>query len=210
MIKIDQSQWERKNHFEFYMQLDIPQYVMTFEIDVAPLLSYVKKSNLSFYLTMMHTAMKTANQIESFRYRIIEGEVYLFDHIHPSFTDMMEGSNLFKFVYAPYLKDLDLFIKTAKNASKTQTTFIDVKAEERQDLVYITSFPWATYTQGTNAMNVDKNDAIPRISWGQYKKKDEAVVMPLTLMVHHGLIDGYHVHLYLKKLLENISEFTKM
>jgi chloramphenicol O-acetyltransferase type A len=210
MIKIDRSTWNRKEHFDFFMKLDIPQYIMTFEMDVTPLVSYVKAHHQSFYFSMIHTVMKTANQIENFKYRIIDGEVYLMNVIHPSFTDMIEGSDLFKFVSANYHEDLDAFIEHAKNVSNTQKAFIDLKEEQRHDLVYITTFPWATYTQGTNAMNIDKTDAIPRISWGRFQCRDGQCKMPLTLTLHHGFIDGHHVHLYLEKLKENILSFAKM
>jgi len=210
MKKIELSTWDRKEHYLFFRALDVPQYDMTFQIDITPLYKYVKTSQISFYFTMMHTVMKTINTIDAFKYRIIDNEVYMCDVMHPSFTDKMSNSTLFKMVMTQMEDDLAEFIKNARKNSDLQSTLIDPEKEKRPDLIYVTSFPWASYIAATNAVNIDPTDAIPRVSWGAYYEENTKIKIPFTLRVHHGFIDGYHVGIFLEKLQVNINKFLKM
>lgn len=200
MKKIDLNQWERKEHYLFFSSLDIPQYSITFDVDISHLYQFVKDKSLSFYFTFMFCVMKTVNQIDAFKYRVINHEIYLFDVVHPSFTDMMENSNLFKIVNSKMHFDLLKFIEISKKASLDQKTYFDLEKGSAIDQVYITSLPWGSFTSLHNAGNVDKNDAIPRISWGKFRTVDHKLVMPIALKVHHGFVDGYHLKLFLETL----------
>ncbi len=208
MKKINLELWDRKDHYLFYLNMDIPQYTLTFEVEITPLIHYIKKNGFPFYLSMIYFVMKTTQQIEAFRYRIWENEVVLFDRVHPSFTDMESQSSLFKIVSVDMEEPLETFIQSAQNHAQNQTEFIDLSKEKRQDWVFITSFPWARYTSLTNAMNIDPKDAIPRISWGRFTEQNGRITLPLTLGVHHGFVDGYHISLWLNafdQMLKNLK-----
>jgi len=206
---IDIQNWDRASHYHFYRLMDIPQFTMTFLMDITPLYSFIKTNGYPFYLSMIYFVMKTTNQIEAFKYRILGDDVVLFDTVHPSFTDLEKNSSLFKIVSVDMQDDLESFIANARLISKNQKDFIDLSKEKRQDWVFITSFPWAHYTSGTNAMNIDSKDAIPRISWGQYTVHQNQVSLSITIGAHHGLVDGYHVSLWLKTFNENILKLLK-
>ncbi|MFU8793249.1 MAG: CatA-like O-acetyltransferase [Acholeplasmataceae bacterium] len=210
MKKINLDTWERKAHYLFFKQLDVPQYDITFQIEITPLYHFVKKEGISFYLTMVHTVMKTINQIEAFKYRIIGDDVMYFDVTHPSFTDVMAGSHLFKMVSTQMTESLRDFLIQARRDSDAQTSMIDEVKEKAPDLVYITSFPWGSYTGATNAVNIDPSDAIPRVSWGKFYMQGDRVMMPLTLRVHHGFVDGFHMGVFLEKLQVNMTQNLKM
>ncbi|PKK94048.1 MAG: hypothetical protein CVV61_01495 [Tenericutes bacterium HGW-Tenericutes-6] len=207
MKKINIDTWDRKDTFKFYEHVDMPRYLMTFDLDVTNLYDFVKKHELSFYLSFMHQALFVMNELEAFRYRFIDNDVYLFDCVHPSFTDMIENTTRFKIVTCDFCENLRTFNLLAKEKSKSQgDTFIDMKAEERQDLVYITTFPWATYTQVSHAHNLNKKDAIPKLVWGKFKLDNHRKIMPFSIEVHHAFIDGYHLGTYINKLQERLNQ----
>ena len=210
MKKININTWERRAHYEYFMQMDQPQYMMTFDIDVTALVSFVKRHQLSFYLTMIHQVLSVSNQLEAFKYRIVDKEVYLCETIHVLFTDMMKQSDLFKLVYTTYEKDLHAFIKQAKEASDKQHVFIHRDDEVLIDKIYITSFPWASYTQCSHATYLSKYDAVPKISWGQFRWLHGRYIMPLSFSVHHGFIDGIHIAQFLETLQLKLENLEKM
>jgi chloramphenicol O-acetyltransferase type A len=43
-------------------------------------------------------------------------------------------------------------------------------------------------------------DSIPRISWGKYFRDDNLIKMPLSVQVHHALMDGFHVGRYFQQV----------
>ncbi|MFH0766891.1 MAG: CatA-like O-acetyltransferase [Bacillota bacterium] len=202
MRKINLESWNRNQTYLFFKDLDVPRYLVTVNLDVTNFISQTKRQNHSFYLSFMHLSMCELNKIENFRYRIIENDVYLLDSTHPSYTDVIEGTEQFKIVTVDLEDDLISFISKAKHKSKEQgSQFIDEKEEQRIDLVYITTFPWAKYTQVSHAHNLDPKDSIPKLSWGKYENENGKYMMPFSIEVHHALVDGLHVG----KLIQNIQ-----
>lgn len=210
MKTINLETWERKEHYLFFKKLDVPQYDITFQIDITPLYQYVKDRGISFYLTMIYVVMQTINEIDAFKYRIKDDQVVYFEKTHPSFTDVMAGSHLFKMVSTEMIEDLNDFLTKAKEDSRAQKTLVDLKKEARIDMVYITSFPWGSFTSASHAYHIDPSDAIPRVSWGKYYKQEDKWLIPFNLRVHHGFIDGYDVGVFLEKLQVNMISKLKM
>jgi chloramphenicol O-acetyltransferase type A len=208
LTKINIDTWNRKEIYRFYKNFDIPRYQITVNVDVYKFYQYVKKQELSFYFSFMWLVLDALNDIPNFKYRLIKDEVFLCDVVHPSFTDVVEDSDLFKIVNANFDKDIMKFNKLAKEKSKLQgKRFIDYNDEVRQDLVYVTTFPWAKFTQATNPTNFDSKDAIPRIGWGKFDKKDEKWEMPITIEAHHACADGYHVGLLINKIEQRLKSY---
>lgn len=80
---------------------------------------------------------------------------------------------------------------------------ITIKDEPgRDDLLYITSIPWISFTNITHPIQMTPVDSIPRISWGKYFEESGKVKLPLSVQVHHALVDGIHVG----KFFNNIQE----
>lgn len=205
-MKINIETWPRKQTFLFYENLDVPMYTMTFDLDVTRFYHRIKQQKQSFYFTFMHLVMRNMHAIENFRYRFVDDEPYLFDFIHPSFTDAIEGSDQFKIVTVDYREDLTSFIQHAKQQSDVQgSQFIDLSHEVRQDLVYITTFPWARYTQVSHAYNINPHDAIPRVVWGKFEEINGRKIMPFSISVHHAFVDGRHVGLFINQLQEQMN-----
>jgi chloramphenicol O-acetyltransferase type A len=96
---------------------------------------------------MIFAATHTLNAVEQFRLRIRGEQVILHDTVHPSFTDMSEGSELFKMVTVDMEDALETFVLKAREKSQKQTDYFVVKdVEGRDDLIYITCFPWVSFT----------------------------------------------------------------
>lgn len=208
MKKIDVKHWNRKDVYEFYKDMDLPRYQITVDLDVKRFYDYVKINKLSFYFSFMWLVLKEINQIDNYKYRFIDGEPYVFDIISPSFTDKVEDGDTFKIVNTDYIDDILAFQEKAIKKSKDQgLKFINLDDEIRQDLVYITTFPWAKFTQTSHPSNIDSKDAIPRIGWGKFEKQGEKMMMPFTIEVHHAFVDGFHVGKLINQLEKRIEEY---
>ena len=208
MKKIDIETWARKDIYLFYKDFDRPQYIMTFDLDMTHFCHKVKSLQISFYLSFMFVAMKELNQIENFRYRFINHEPVLLDISHPSFTDRIEGTDTFKIVTVEMQSDLNDFLIHAKAVSDEQgSQFLNIQKEARNDLVYISTFPWATFTQVSHAYNINPYDAIPRLIWGKYRQVGDQLIMPFSIEVHHAFADGMHVGKYIQNLQLQLNQF---
>jgi len=209
MIKIDLNTWNRKDTFLFFKNFDYPKFSITVDVDVTQFYQVIKEKKFSFYFSMIHLIMTEINQFENFKYRIKGEDVYLYEKVHPSFTDLIDHTEQFKIVNTEYLDDVSSFIIKAKEKSQAQgSTFINLTDEIRQDLVYITTFPWAKFTQVTNAYHEPHKDSIPRLCFGKFEKINEKLMMPLSIEVHHGCMDGYHVGKFIEKLQKRLNTYT--
>jgi chloramphenicol O-acetyltransferase type A len=209
MKKINLLTWNRRETFLFFKDFDYPKYTVTVDLDVTHFYNTIKQEKRSFYFSMMHLVMKEINHFENFKYRISGDDVYLFDLVHPSFTDVIKDTDQFKIVNTEYVDSLDQFIIQAKDKSEKQGhQFINLSDEKRDDFVYITTFPWTKFTQVTNAYHQAKYDSIPRVCWGKFEKTNERLMMPFSIEVHHGCVDGLHVGILIQHIQSALDTFT--
>ncbi len=211
MKEININEWERKSHYEFFSRMDYPHFNICFDISITGFLAYTKAKDLSFYYSMIYLATLSANQIEAFRYRKRNDKIVLHEKIHPSFTDMNRGEELFRIVTVPFEENLENFVLNAKEKSISQKEyFIQNDFSGRDDFIYITSIPWISFTHISHTISPDRNDSVPRISWGRYYNSGKEVMLPFSVQVNHCFADGIHVGKY-KDILElNMKKFCEL
>ncbi len=207
MKKIDLESWNRRQQFDFFKEMDQPKYTITVDLDVTDFYRFIKTKKISFYFSVMHLVMTEINKIENMRYRFLNEEVVLCDQLHPSFTDSIQMTEQFKIVTAQMEDDLYRFIEGAKETSNKQgSLFIDMTKEQRIDLVYITTFPWAKFTQVSHAHQYDNRCAIQRVAWGKFEEINGKLKMPFSIEAHHAFVDGLHVGILINRLQEKLFE----
>lgn len=206
MIEIDIDVWKRKEHFLFFHGMDYPQYNICFNLDITGLLKSMKQKRLPFNFTMMYLSTLSVNEVEEFRYRIRNSKVILHEMVHPSFTYLDGKSDYFKFVTAEMKNGLKEFVEEARNKSSRQETFFGLEElSGRDDFIFYTAIPWISFTHLSHTINLNKDDAIPRISWGKYFKDREKILLPYSVQVNHAFVDGIHIARY-KERLETMME----
>ncbi|MDD3122753.1 MAG: chloramphenicol acetyltransferase [Candidatus Izemoplasmatales bacterium] len=205
MKKINIETWHRKSHFNYYKDFDMPHFSITANVDITKLYNFVKNSEKSFFATFLYYVMKTVNAIPELRYRIRNGEVYLHDVVHPSYT-VLAGEDLFRFVNSKFDEDFAMFIKNVDEDIDQAKIGSGLSDEPNTDnLVYVSAIPWVTFTNLSHPFDTKHPDSFPRISWGKFFKEDEKVFIPVSLSAHHALCDGIHVGKFYQ-LLSNTIE----
>ncbi|MBN2041797.1 MAG: chloramphenicol acetyltransferase [Spirochaetes bacterium] len=203
MKEINLNDWKRKSHFQFFAQMDYPQFNICFDIDITDLMSQVQSKKLPFYYTMIYLATLAANDIDEFKYRRREDRIILHDEVCPAFSAMSEGDDLFKMVTVEMESNLNDFVIKADEKSDSQKEhFIITDFIGHDEYIYITSIPWISFTHISHTINLNKNDSAPRISWGKYYSKRSKVYLPFSVQVNHCFADGYHIAQY-KEILES-------
>nr|WP_291578924.1 CatA-like O-acetyltransferase [Clostridium sp. UBA6640] len=65
--------------------------------------------------------------------------------------------------------------------------------------------PWISFTHISNEIIMNKEDSIPKISWGKYFKDGDKVLLPYSIQVNHMLLDGVHVGKFIERLQDFIN-----
>lgn len=194
--ELDLAQWNRKDHYEFFSQFDEPFFGVTVNIDCTLGYRNAKAQGKGFFLYYLYQALKAANSIESFRYRILDKKVYVFDQIHASPTvDRPDGT--FGFSYVKYHEDEEQFYMNAQKvlAEERQSTGLN-PGVAGQDVIHFSALPWLDFTSMSHARSYGFPDSCPKISFGKMTEQEGIRTMPVSIHVHHGLMDGYHVGLF--------------
>lgn len=208
MKTIDLGTWPRAVHYHFFKRMDYPHYSICSNIDITNFLLKTKEQKLPFYYAMIFAAAWALNQTEEFKYRIRGEEVVLHDTVHPSFTDMSSGSDLFKMVTTQMSGDIESFVSAAKAKSEKQSDyFVAADVEGRDDLIYITSIPWVSFTNISHTISFNKDDSVPRLSWGKYFEDKGKTMIPYSVQAHHSFVDGIHMGRFYDCLQDYLNGF---
>ncbi|MBU5484462.1 chloramphenicol acetyltransferase [Clostridium sp. MSJ-11] len=206
MKYINFDNWNRKEHYKFFDGVDNPQFNICMNLNVTSFLKSVKENNLSFYYSMVYASTYVMNQIEDFRYKIRDGKIILHDSLQPSFIDMGAEENLFKIVTLPLNNSMKEFSNTAKEMSKSQKEYFPEVDVDQDKLIYFSCIPWISFTSISNEIVMNKEDSIPRISFGKYFTQDNKILLPYSIQVNHMLLDGIHVGKFIEQLQKFIDE----
>ncbi len=196
MRTIDLSTWPRRKHFEVYNAFDYPHFNLCANVDITALYPFVKQRALSVNITLVYLFARVANAIPEFRQRIREAQVVEHDVVHPSSTILTEG-DLFSFCHFPYIADYAAFAQQAAvviERVKQHPTLED--GPGRDDLLFMSAIPWVSFTSVMHPIHLHPIDSVPRIAWGKFFTEGNALKMPLSVQVHHALMDGVHLGRY--------------
>ncbi|MBS1549241.1 MAG: chloramphenicol acetyltransferase [Bacteroidetes bacterium] len=196
--KINIDQWNRKEHFLFFSKFTEPFFGVTVKIDVTNAYYKAKENGISFFLHYLYCALKAANQIENFRYRIIDQQVYNFDKVHASPT-INRPNGTFGFAYMNYDEDENVFYKNAlAEIEQVQQTNLLLPANSGENVIHFSALPWLDFTSISHARSFDFPDSCPKISFGKMTDNNGVKEMPVSVHVHHALMDGYHVGMFIE------------
>ena len=192
---LDLKNWNRKEHFLFFKQMEEPFFGITTTIDCTKAYSVAKKLGTSFFAYYMHKTIVAVNTIEPFRYRIINDAIYIFDTIDVSATIMRED-NTFGFSLIEYSPDYEVFAKnTSEEIQRIQNTSgLFTREFPNNNLIHFSAVPWINFSSLSHARSFTFPDSCPKISFGKMMiGNDDKRTMSMSIHVHHGLMDGYHL-----------------
>lgn len=205
MKYIDVSTWKRAMHCEVFRNSIVPQYCVTFDVDITNFLSEIKKRRFSFTFSFVYAVTKCANEIEEFRCQFVEGKPAIFETINTSFTYLDETTELFKVVNVPMQETIEDYVALAKKTEKNQTDyFISPMAN---DIYQFSPFPWVSYTHISHTESGKKDNATPLFDWGKFYEKDGKIYLPFSVQVHHSFVDGVHIGKLAEKLQCYLDSF---
>lgn len=200
---LDIEKWSRKDHFLFFSKFEEPFFGVTVRLDCTKAYNTSKSIGSSFFLYYLHASLKAVNSIEAFKYRIKNGQVIIFDKINASPT-INRDNGTFGFSYIDYLEDFKEFEKSAKiEIEKVRNTTGLDPAGSGENVIHFSSIPWINFTSISHARSFSFPDSCPKISFGKVTESEGIKSMPVSIHVHHGLMDGHHVSQF-------IEEFQKL
>jgi len=198
--RLDLSGWRRRDHFSFFKDYEQPFFNVCTEVDVSGLVEFAASERRSFFLGALYLSLRAANEIEEFRLRIRGDDVVVVPRVGGGSTILREDET-FGFGYFEYDEGYLAFEKQGREIlqSAPKSGSLDDQPH-RDDLIYYSVLPWFSFTSFSHARRCPTIESNPRIVFGKRTSRlGGAWRMPVSVEVHHALVDGLHVARFLER-----------
>ena len=176
-------------------------------VDCTRVLAEAKRPGVPFFLHYKHAALRAVNQVEAFRCRVEDQQVVCYDRLHASATIGRAG-HPFGFFFIEHHDALMDFLPAAQAeiAAVQASAGRRLNAQTgRPDVIHFLARPWVRFTGLSHARGFTHPGSCPQVSVGQTGAAGAATPVPVSMNVHHGLADGYHVGQFLAAFQEQLG-----
>ncbi|MHC1712306.1 MAG: CatA-like O-acetyltransferase [Solidesulfovibrio sp.] len=204
MKRIEVSQWDRRDHFEFFQERRNPCLCISSGVNVENLTQYRQGNPVRFTDCVYYAAMLAANAVKELRYRLVNRSPVEFSRVNAAFTYVPSGRELHSNCVASFDKVFSIFqenIQCSRNAADINPT-LTPEGGESQGLVYMTCLPTVFFTSLTNPWGDPWVDTVPRVAFG---KVNDEKMMPISVEALHSFVDGKHVGEFLESVQEIVA-----
>lgn len=192
---VDIESSPRHEHFHFFRAYERPQWGLCADVDVSVLHSLCKTGMVdSFFLGSLYLALEAINNVDELKHRLRGDRVWRHERVHGGSTVLRDDES-FAFAYFKFESDFGRFQEDGRGVVD-QVRNVDLPLEPtvgRDDLVYFSVLPWVNFRSFYHARPDDPDDSIPRFVFGKHHEREGARLMPVSIDVHHALVDGIHV-----------------
>lgn len=197
------TNFERQELFDYYNSKDNPFIYLTTKVDITNIYNKCK----NYYPTIGYIITLAVNKIDNFKYRYENNKIYKYDLLKPNFTHVFNDNNIGFFtcdMKEKYDDFLNEYNSIKNKFLETNKSYANIDQGE----VWFSCTPWFSMTSLITPF--DKTITIPQFIWDKFDLENDKCYINLTIMVHHGFVDGVHIGLFLNKLnkiIENIDEY---
>jgi chloramphenicol O-acetyltransferase type A len=206
---LDINTWNRKETYEYFGAFDFPFFNIISNVDITRLHAHCKEQGHSLNHALHFCSLLAANEIESFRIRIMDGQVVVFDKVDGGATVLLEDQSI-RFCLYEYTRSFESFVQSA--ILSEQQVRKDLRSDPRTgniDVIHYSVIPWISFTSISHPRSKKPGDSIPKITFGKYFNSEGNILIPVSVEVNHALMDGYQVSQYLEEFGRVMEGFGK-
>ncbi|HET6645746.1 MAG TPA: CatA-like O-acetyltransferase, partial [Pyrinomonadaceae bacterium] len=71
--------------------------------------------------------------------------------------------------------------------------------------IHFSVLPWLSFTSFAHARNKGRAESVPKIAFGKFTREDDRMLLPISVEVHHALMDGLHVGKFITRFEELLA-----
>ena len=180
--------YRRRKQFDYYRRYRNPFYSMTCEFDVTELKRFVDSHGYRTYLNLCYFFTRAMQGIEDFRYRLRDGQLVLYERVHPGLT-VPAADGTYSWATFSFDRDVHEFNKKAEARWPSPEEPADLTPAEHENQIYFTAIPGAIFTGFTHTWN-DSAEGAPRVAFGQLFERGGRLWVSAGIQVNHVFIDG--------------------
>jgi chloramphenicol O-acetyltransferase type A len=196
--KINLDAWERRAAFQFFKDFTEPYHGVCLRVDCTATHRYAKRHHISVFLSLLHRSLVAAHQVENFRTRVIDGIVWRYEQINGG-SAVGRANGTIGLGHYQFRDSINEFVREAAIELDRVRLRDDIERDPEANLIRYSVLPWFDFTSISHARDFAREDSAPRITFGKITEADGRCTMPVSIHVHHALVDGLHVAQYIEK-----------
>lgn len=203
--EIELENYPRREHFKYFNSLAYPYVGITVSVDITDWLKKIKERKQPFFLSFLYCVVNAANAVPEMRHRISGERILEFSTCQASYTVALEDRT---YAYCAVDCNMPLADFLPYAVEKQEEVKKHPSLEESEDAIsqfFISSIPWLSYTAIVQPVP-SPADSNPRITWGKYFEQNGRVLIPVSLLCHHALVDGIHMAQFYQELEQWLNE----
>lgn len=189
--------WSRRKQFAMYSRetCATPCVSTAVSLDITALHAHTKEHGARLFPYILYAVSWGINAIRNFRYRIHEGQIVLMEVVDPSFA-IVRGAKrerLFSGIQMDW--NQQEFLGKVREAEILAMQG-RVPEHDRLDIFHAKAVLWLNYSDFLNyswELEQYEENFIPKVAWGQYQQEGSQILLPLSVVAHHGFADGRHI-----------------
>lgn len=204
-IEIDLDTWDRGKLFRFYIDNLRNVMSMTADIDVTPLLTFIKMRGLKFYPSMIWVVSKVINSHNEFKYGRNDGKLIRWEYVSPYYADFHKEDENFVKLVTEYSDDLNEFHSRYLVDKKRYRDLRAFDLSGPKNTFDVSCLPWVKYKSFDIHVFDSGTYLAPVVTWGKYGLENDKIMMPLSMNIHHAVADGFHLCRFFNEVQELID-----
>jgi chloramphenicol O-acetyltransferase type A len=196
--QIDLETWERRAVFHFFRNFTEPHHGVCLRVDCTATYRYAKEHRISVFLSLLHRSLVAAHGVENFRTRIVGGIVWRYEQIHGG-SAVGRPNGTIGLGHYQFRERISEFVPEAAIELDRVRQRNDIERYPEANLIRYSVLPWFDFTSISHARDFSREDSAPRITFGKITEADGRCTMPVSIHVHHALVDGLHVAQFVEK-----------
>ena len=190
--ELDMARYGRKAQFDYFRSLAYPYLGLTVRVDITDFLAALKAKRAPFFLSFCRAATRAANAVPAFRQRIRGGGIVEYDRCPGSVTLALPDGN-YCYCTLPDEEPFEAWLPAAEAARDRALDAASVEdGADGESLLFLSSVPWLHYSDLTQPVP-QPADSNPRITWGKYAEEGGRMLLPVTVLVNHALMDARQI-----------------
>ena len=197
--KINLETWPRTAVFHFFRGFTEPFHGVCLRLDCTEAFKFAKAEEFSIFLTLVHCSLVAAHQVENFRTRIVDGEAWEYDCIDGG-SAVGRPNGTIGFAHYPFHESIVEFVRQGSVEVNRVSSRTDIERYPYPNLIRFSTLPWFDFTSISHARDFEFEDSGPRITFGKITESAGRRTLPVSIHVHHALVDGSHVAEFVERL----------
>lgn len=203
---INVATWKRKEHFEKWIHFDEPFHGIVVKMDMTDCYSFCMENGYKIFDRYMYHFLHALNKIEPMKYRLINGVPVIFDEVLSGLV-VMRADDTFAYgqlVQMDNFEDFSSQMEYEKQRVIHRGTLHDT--EKTPNITHFSVLPWTDFLSLSHARKYGSDDSIPKITFGKITENNGNYSMPMSVHVHHALVDGKDVADFVNLFQQTLQE----